>query len=240
MEILAIIPARGGSKGLPRKNVLPLMGHPLIAYSVRAALDSKLITRVVVNTDAEYIALEAKKYGAEIPFMRPIELAGDLSTDFEVFKHMMQWLAENENYTPDLIVQLRPTSPVRPIGIIDTCIQKLIDSNADSLRVVTRAPVTPYKMWQVESEAKAMKPLLMLPGVKEPYNQPRQSLPEIYWQIGCLDIIRLSVITYKNSMSGDSILPHIIPQQFAIDIDDIESFKKAEQVLVSENCVRIS
>src|SRR5688572_9288917 len=195
MEILAVIPARGGSKGLVKKNTLPLAGHPLIAYSIQAAQDAKLVTRTIVNTDAEYIAVEARKYQAEIPFMRPAELAGDFSTDFEVFFHTLQWLKENEGYVPDFVVQLRPTSPVRPTGIVDQCIKRLMDSDADSIRVVTKAPVTPYKMWRVQDEQKTMTPLLELSGVDEPYNQPRQKLPEIFWQIGCLDVIRTSVIT---------------------------------------------
>jgi len=239
MEILAVIPARGGSKGLIRKNTLPLAGHPLIAYSIKAANDARLITRTIVNTDAEYIISEAKKYGAEIPFIRPAELAGDFTTDLEVFVHTLQWLKENENYIPDYVVQLRPTSPVRPVGIVDQCIQKLINSDADSIRVVTKAPITPYKMWRVQNEEEAMTPLLNLPEVHEPYNQPRQKLPEVFWQIGCLDVIRTNVISEHHSMSGKKILPFIVPQQFAVDIDDLESFTKAENVISRENCTRI-
>lgn len=239
MEILAVIPARGGSKGLVKKNILPLAGHPLIAYSIQAAHDSKLVTRTIVNTDAEYIAVEARKYQAEIPFMRPAELAGDFSTDLEVFVHMLEWLKTKENYIPDFVVQLRPTSPVRPTGIIDQCIKRLIDSDSHSIRVVTKAPVTPYKMWRVEDEQHAMVPLLELPGVDEPFNQPRQKLPEIFWQIGCLDVIRTDVIASQRSMSGKKILPFIVPQQFAVDIDDLESFNKAERILTQEDCTRI-
>lgn len=240
MEILAVIPARGGSKGLTRKNTLPLAGHPLIAYSIRAAQDARLITRIIVNTDAQYIISEAKKYGAEIPFVRPDELAGDFTTDLEVFVHTLKWLKENENYIPDYVVQLRPTSPVRPVGIVDACIKKLIESDADSIRVVTKAPVTPYKMWRVENENQAMTPLLALPNVQEPFNQPRQKLPEVYWQIGCLDVIRTTVISEQHSMSGKRILPYIVPQQFAVDIDDWESFEKAARIIAQEDCTRIS
>lgn len=239
MEILAVIPARGGSKGLVKKNTLPLAGHPLIAYSIQAAHDAKLVTRTIVNTDAEYIATEARKYRAEIPFTRPAELAGDYTTDLEVFIHTLEWLKEQEGYIPDFVVQLRPTSPVRPTGIVDQCIERLIDSDGDSIRVVTKAPITPYKMWRVQNEQQAMTPLLELPGVHEPFNQPRQKLPEVFWQIGCLDVIRTSVITQQRSMSGEKILPYIVPHQFAVDIDDIGSFLKAEHVLTQENCTRI-
>src|SRR5690606_13227060 len=118
----------------------------------------------------------ARKYGAELPFMRPSDLAGDLSTDYEVFSHMLEWLEENEGYIPQLIVQLRPTSPVRPTGIIDRCIGRMINSDADSLRVVTKTPITPYKMWQLSNENEPMRPLLKIEGLEEPFNQPRQTL----------------------------------------------------------------
>ena len=148
-------------------------------------------------------------------------------------------MKEKEGYLPDFVVQLRPTSPVRPTGIVDQCIARLIDSNADSIRVVTKAPVTPYKMWRVIDEQTTMIPLLELPGVGEPYNQPRQKLPEIYWQIGCLDVIRSTVITEQRSMSGKKILPWIVASQFAVDIDDMESFNRAEKILMQEDCTRI-
>lgn len=237
MEVLAIIPARGGSKGLPRKNVLPLANHPLIAYSIKAAQESKLISRLLVNTDAAYIRDVAKSYGASV-FDRPKELGGDLVTDFDVFKHMLLSLKESEGYAPDLIVQLRPTSPVRPVGLVDACIEKLIHSAADSLRVVTKAPQTPYKMWRIQDENEPMVPLLTLTGIDEPYNQPRQMLPDIYWQIGCLDVIRPHVIMEQNSMSGKNILPYVLSSQYAIDIDDFESFKNAEAIIYSGNCIR--
>lgn len=231
MNIIAIIPARGGSKGLPNKNIRLLIEHPLIAYSIKAATTSKYITRTIVSTDSPEIAQIAQTYGAEIPFIRPEAIAGDFSTDLEVFQHALNWLAEHENYRPDLVVQLRPTSPVRQVGIIDRCIQKLIDSTADSLRVVTESPITPYKMWTIEEENKPMTPLLQLDSIDEPYNQPRQKLPKTYWQIGMLDVIRTNIITTQNSMSGKNILPHIVSNEFAVDIDDIESFVKAEKTI---------
>lgn len=232
-EILAIIPARGGSKGLPDKNILPLANHPLIAYSVEAALQSKLINRVIVSTDSTKIAEIAHQYGAEIPFIRPSEFAQDMSTDLEVFAHALRWLKENENYEPDFVVQLRPTSPVRTVTIIDECINRLIHSDADSLRIVTESPITPYKMWSIPDVDGYMQPLLPTPGIDEPFNQPRQKLPKTYWQIGFLDVIRTKTI-WNGSMSGKKILPFIVPNDYAIDIDDIKSFIQAEQK-IAEN-----
>ena len=230
-SVLAIIPARGGSKGLPNKNILPLLGHPLIAYSIKAAQQSTLINRIIVSTDSEIISKIALRYGAEVPFMRPDELAGDMSTDFEVFEHALYWFSKHEDYHPDLVVQLRPTSPVRTVKIIDDCIEKLDSSDADSIRIVTQCMATPYKMWRILDTNMPMTPLLTLGNVREPYNQPRQKLPQIFWQIGFLDVIKPKTILEKRSMSGDIILPYIVSQEFAVDIDDLSSFEKAADVI---------
>jgi len=238
VEVLAIVPARGGSKGLPNKNILPLLGHPLIAYSILAAKKSSLVSRVLVSTDSPVIAEVSKKYGADVPFIRPSELAADLSRDLEVFQHALQWLDKNEGYKPDLVIQLRPTSPVRPKGLLDDAITRLNKSDADSLRIVTASPITPYKMWFVDNETSIMMPLLSLDGVAEPFNEPRQSLPKTYWQIGTLDVIRPEVILNKNSMSGQRILPYVVGHELAVDIDDLQSFKKAEEVITSGHYVR--
>src|SRR3989344_749868 len=112
-RILALIPARGGSKGVPGKNIRLLAGAPLIAHSIRAAQESNYIDRVIVSTDDEKIAEVARIYGAEVPFLRPKEFAQDLTPDYPVFEHCLQWLAANENYRPDIVVHLRPTGPLR-------------------------------------------------------------------------------------------------------------------------------
>lgn len=239
-NILAIIPARGGSKGLPGKNIKCIAGHPLIAYSVKAALESPSVTRVIVSTDSEEIAEVARTYGAEVPFIRPAELAGDLSTDLEVFAHVLEWLKINENYKPDIVVQFRPTSPLRFVHDIEICINKMLDSEADSLRIVTPAFHTPFKMWVLDESSTQMQPLLQQDVITDSYNQPRQNLPEVYWQIGTLDVIRADVITEQKSMSGKTIIPYIIEQQFAVDIDDLESFQQAEKMILKYNCVKFS
>jgi len=118
-KVLALVPARGGSKGIPRKNIRDFAGHPLIAYSIAAGLHAALVNRVIVSTDDEEIAEVARQYGAEAPFLRPAEFAQDQSLDLPVFQHALEWLAEKENYHPDVVVQLRPTSPVRPPGFVD-------------------------------------------------------------------------------------------------------------------------
>lgn len=238
MKILAIVLARGGSKGLKDKNILPLLGNPLIAYSIKAALDSRLINRVIVSTDSEKIADIARNYGAEVPFMRPAKFAKDLSTDMEVFTHALGWLEKNEDYIPDVIVQLRPTSPLRFLEDMDLCIEDFIASGADSLRSVTPAPCTPYKMWTINEDNRLMKPLLTLKDVKEAYNEPRQRLPKVFLHVGVLDLIKTSTIKDKKSLTGKKILSYIIPNEFCTDIDDLDDFHKAEELVANSSCIK--
>jgi N-acylneuraminate cytidylyltransferase len=238
MEILAIIPARGGSKGLPGKNIKNINGHPLISYSILAAQKVALINRIIVSTDDSQIAEISLKYGAEVPIMRPMEFASDFSTDFDVFYHMLSWLKENQNYKPDFVVQLRPTSPVRQVSHISDAINKLIVTSYDSLRIVTEAPITPYKMWTIENENSPMLPIINQNSIVEPFNQPRQKLPIKYWQIGYLDVIRTDTILNKRSISGSEIIPFIVNQQYAIDIDNIQDFIEAENFIKNNDCIK--
>ena len=226
MDVVAVIPARGGSKTMPRKNLALFLGKPLIYWSIMAALKSVQITRVVVSTDDDEISQVSLKYGAEVPFLRPTELAGDLVVDFPVVRHTLQMLYELDGYLPDFVVQLRPTSPLRPVGLIDEGILKLKNyPDADSLRVVCTPYNNPYKMWRLDGHF--MKPLIDT-GNPEQVNQPRQSLPEVYWQIGTLDVIRLTTIKDKQSLIGDRVLPMIVDIGLAADIDDQRTLILAE------------
>jgi N-acylneuraminate cytidylyltransferase len=235
------VPARGGSKGLPNKNILPLLGHPLIAYSIRAGLECPLIDRTIVTTDSEKIAVVARQYGAEVPFMRPEVLAQDQSRDLEVFLHALHWLKEQEGYEPDLIVQLRPTSPIRFAAHVAQGIRLLINHpTATSLRGVTPSPATPYKMWWVDHPGQPMRPLLHLTNVNEPFNEPRQSLPQTYWQTGTLDIMKRHTLLDLNSMTGNQILPFVIDNQYAVDIDDLTSFQRAAQIIQQTDCIKFN
>ena len=238
MEILAIIPARGGSKGLVNKNILPLDGHPLLAYSVAAGLKTPEITRVICSTDSDEIAKIAQDYGAEIPFKRPAEFAQDYSNDLGVFVHALEWLKNSEAYIPDLVIQLRPTSPIRFVEDIQSAIQTMIENpEIDSVRAISEPYTTPYKMWTIDDK-KHLKPLLTLCGNLEPYNSARQELPEVWAQTGTLEVIRTTTITEKNSMTGSKIYPIKIDQNTYIDIDTINSFMLAEIVLKKIDCVR--
>jgi YrbI family 3-deoxy-D-manno-octulosonate 8-phosphate phosphatase len=231
MQILALIPARGGSKSLPRKNIKPLAGHPLVAYSIAAALQSRLVTRTLISTDDDEIARIALSYGAEAPFLRPAEFAMDNTPDLPVFTHALGWLKENESYQPDVLVQLRPTSPLRSPECIDQAVQILLDHlEADSVRGVIPSGQNPYKMWQITKQG-SMKPLLALAGVEEPFNSPRQELPQTYWQTGHIDAIRVSTILEKDSLSGKIIYPLLIDPGYAVDIDTQRDWLRAEWII---------
>ncbi len=232
-EVLAIIPARGGSKSIPRKNAQLFAGHPLLAFSVAAGLRAKSITRVIISTDDEAMAETARKLGAEAPFLRPSELAQDNTLDRPVFQHALNWLAKNEGYKPDIVVQLRPTSPLRPPDLVDRAVKTLFDHpKADSARGVVSAGQNPYKMWSVSTSG-ALQPLLKAKGVTEPYNAPRQKLPATYWQTGHVDAIRSATILEKDSMSGDVIWPVVIDSRYAVDIDTPNDWRRAEWLATS-------
>jgi N-acylneuraminate cytidylyltransferase len=228
MEVLALIPARGGSKGIPRKNLADFLGRPLISWSIAAAVESSRVTRVVVSTDDEAIAQVAGEAGAEVPFLRPSELAGDLVPDLPVFEHALGWLRENEGYVPELVVQLRPTSPLRPPGLVDDAIERLLAAPAaDSLRAVCEPMNNPFKMWRIVDGF--LVPLVDS-GIDEQYNRPRQELPTVFWQIGIIDVIRTATITDLHSMSGRTIIPMVVDQTLAADIDDPRSLRHAEEL----------
>ena len=227
-EVLAVIPARGGSKGIPRKNIKSFAGYPLIAYSIAAGTQSEMVTRVILSTDDEEIAAVGREYGAETPFLRPAEFAQDQTLDLPVFQHALSWLAKHEGYHPDIVVQLRPTSPVRPPGLVDEAVSLLLDHpEADSVRGVVPSGQNPHKMWRIDPETGRMKPLLQMEGIEEPYNAPRQSLPLVYWQTGHVDAIRPRVFD-QGSMSGKVILPVMIDPRYTIDIDTPKDWARSE------------
>lgn len=194
---------------------------------------------MVVSTDSPEIARISREYGAETPFLRPADLAGDFTTDLETFVHALNWLDSEEGYNPDLVFQLRPTSPIRFLAEMQTCLRLLREHpEAQSIRTVTPSPVTPYKMWLVDGPDQPMRPLLSVPGMAEPYNMPRQKLPATWWQTGTYDLIRTEVIRKQGSMSGSCILPVCIENHLAIDIDDLNSFNKAEALISQIDCIR--
>lgn len=233
-EILALIPARGGSKGIPHKNIRSFAGYPLIAWSIAAAKRSSLVTRVIVSTDDEEIMTVAQEWGAETPFLRPSKLAQDHTTDLPVFEHALKWLEDMEGYRPEVVVQLRPTSPIRPKTMVDDAIRILLNhEDADCVRGVVPAGQNPFKMWRFNGEGKPLNPLLEVEGLPEPYNAPRQILPPVYWQTGHIDAIRVSTITRKKSLTGNVIYPLVIDPKYTVDIDTLADWTKYEALVYS-------
>ena len=228
-EILAIVPARGGSKSIPRKNLIPVGGKPLIAYSIEQARTSRLVTRAIVSTDDAEIAEVARAHGGEVPFLRPAEYAQDTSPDIDVFRHALQWLVDHEGYRPELVVHLRPTGPVRRVELIDQAIALMLEHpEADALRSVSAPIQTPYKMWRIEDGY--LRPLLTVEGVTESYCAPRQSLPDVWWQNGYVDIIRPRSILELGLMCGHTVLPFVVDEPI-LEIDYADSLPLVEEAL---------
>lgn len=227
--VLAIVPARGGSKGLPGKNVRTLAGHPLIAWSIAAAQAAPSVGRVICSTDDAEIAEVARCYGADLPFTRPSEFATDSATDLDVFNHALEWLDAHEGYHPELVVQLRPTTPFRDPAWIDAAVAVMrSDPAITCVRSVAPAPHTPYKMWRCTDESSnRLSPLLELPGCPESFNMPRQALPQVLWHTGQLDVIRADTIR-DGSMTGKVIHALNVPADRAVDIDTLNDFRLAE------------
>jgi len=227
LEILALIPARGGSKGIPRKNLLAIGGKPLIVHSIETALASRRITRTIVSTDDPEIADVAVAHGADVPFRRPAEHATDEATDLQVFQHALEWLAA-EGYRPDLVVHLRPTQPARDVGVVDRAIDELAKHpEADSLRSVELAEHTPYKMYSIDGGR--LRPVLEVPGMPEAHNMPRQKLPLVYRGNGYVDVLRPRVIE-QDSMNGTVILPFVIFER-VLDLDYPDQIPSLERAL---------
>lgn len=230
-EVLALIPARGGSKSIPRKNLLNLGGKPLVAYSIEQALASRHITRVIVSTEDDEIAAVAQACGAEVPVRRPDHLAADEATDLDVFRHMLAALRDGEGYACDLVVHLRPTGPVRRVETIDHAIELIRTfPDADSLRSVSPALQTPYKMWRPGTPF--MEPVMAIPGQPDSPSQPRQSLPETYWQNGYVDVVRPRTLFELHSMTGRRVLPLLLDEE-PLELDYPESIPRVEAAVLS-------
>ena len=233
-EVLALIPARGGSKGIPRKNIRLFAGYPLIAYSIAAAYQAQSALRVIVSTDDQEIAEVACAFGAETPFLRPLELAADRTTDLPVVQHTLQWLAEHENYHPEMVLHLHATSPVRPQGLIDQAVRLLRENpEGECVRSVVSPGQNPYKMWRIDPQSGRIVPLLAVAGVSEPYNTPRQLLPEVYLQTGHVNAIRPATIL-QGSMTGKAILPLIVDASYEVDLDTLADWERGEWVVASK------
>ena len=224
--MIAIIPARSGSKGVPGKNIKLLGEIPLFAFSIIAAKMMPSVSRVIVSTDSEEYAEIAKEYGAEVPFLRPNEISGDKSTDFDFFLHALNWFKENENLIPEFILHLRPTTPLRNPKIMEDAI-KLFNENkniATSLRSGHLASESPYK-WFLKDDNNYFIGLRddLTP---EKVNLPRQSFPSVYIPDGYIDILKSSVILSTGTLHGDKML--VFESPFCVEVDTKDDFEYLE------------
>lgn len=225
IEVLAVIPARGGSKGLPRKNIKDLNGKPLISYTIEEAKKSKYINKVVVSTEDEEIAEVSRNFGAEVPYLRPEELAKDNSLTVDCVIHMINWLKENENYIPEYVCVLQCTSPLRTFDDIDGTVEKMISTGMDGAVSVCEAEVNPY--WTNIFNGDELVYFLE-EGRKI---SRRQDLPPVYRMNGAIYIAKTQALIEYKTLEPNKITGYIMDADKSVDIDDIKDFMLAEVLI---------
>ena len=235
--IVGLIPARAGSVRVPDKNICPLAGHPLIAYTIAAALESNVFSDVIVSTDSEKYAEMARYYGAEVPFLRPSELAGDISPDIEWLDYTLKRLQE-DNRKYDCFSILRPTSPFRLPETIQRAWQAFLSAEGvDSLRAVEKCQQHPGKMWVMRG--KRMMPLLPLSPPEQPWHSSQyQSLPEVYVQNASLEIAWTRVVLEERTIAGNVLMPFLTKEYEGFDVNNPYDWNLAEH-LVSKGDVQL-
>lgn len=230
MHILGIIPARKDSKGIKGKNIKPLGGKPLIQYTFEAAKLSRKLTRIVLSTDSHEIADMGNKLGIEVPFIRPHKLALDTSRAAEYIIHCLDYFKKRENYIPDIVVLLQPTTPFRSSKDIDVCITRLLKSNADAVVSVSALPSKYHPAWQLYLDKKSR----VFTFTVESWNNlvpNRQMLPTTYIRNGAVYVFKASLFVKTKSIYGKNVLGYIMPEEKSVNIDDMNDWRKAESVL---------
>jgi len=232
---LAIIPARGGSKGIPGKNIKLLAGKPLIAWTIEAAQKAVYLDRVIVSTDDEEIAKVARECGAEVPFLRPACISGDLATDVEFIDHALEFFEAQESFVPDIVLRLPPTSPLRTSEHIDTGIVTLVDTEgADAVRPIVEVDKHPYKFWLKDDvDERFLKAFLTkeYTGFDEPHNLPRQLFAKVYRHTGAMDVVWVKTIKEQRSTSGKKLAHFPMSEEESVNIDNPIDFEIAELLM---------
>jgi len=235
---LGVILARGGSKSIYKKSIAPCAGNPLLAYTIDAVKHATLLDRVILCTDDEEIADLGRSLGVEVPFMEPKELAGEDCPDLPVMQYVLSRLIKRGEAVPEMVVHLRPTTPLKASVDIDKAIELLrMYPEADSVRSACEPLHTPFKMYRLDEGELYLKPILMkeYPEVfekySEPHSMPRQVLPVVWRHSGYVDCIRPDVITEKNSMCGSRILPLMFEKWRDVDIDSADDLLRAEIII---------
>lgn len=227
MGIVGLIPARGGSKGVPGKNIKPLDGKPLICWTIEAAQRAKYLDRVIVSTDCPEIAAVAAAAGAEVPFMRPAELAGDRTPDGPVMRHLLQWLGEKKGIQTSVLVYLRPTTPFKTPKIIDQCIHKLLASpEYTAIRTITKVEGVNHPYWM--HRLVDNKLVSFVDGIDERRYIGRQSLPDCYRVNGVVDVLRPEQIAVDPLLYGANIGTVELSESVSVDIDTRFDFNLCE------------
>jgi len=221
-KIVCLIPARGGSKGIPRKNVKLLAGKPLIAYTIEQALQSQYIDRTIVSTDDLEIADISRQYGAEVPFLRPADLAGDQVATMDVLLHAVQWLEEKEKYDFDILVLLHATTPLRSVDDVNSCIKMLVETKADNVFSVAEAHRNPY-FNMVEAGDDGIATLSKKGGYVT-----RQSAPKVYDMNASIYVWWKDVLKNEKKIFLKKSHIFVMPKERSIDIDDDLDFTIAE------------
>lgn len=215
-KIYALIPARSGSKGVPHKNIRKLGGHSLIEWAIKSCKKSSLIDDIYISTDSLLYCEEAIKYGAKAPFLRPKEISNDLSTDYEMFIHALNWFNVHLE-EPDLFIHIRPTTPLRDHKVIDKAITFFLKNpDSTSLRSVHEMSESAYKTFEISKQSKLV-PIFGNRFEKDMVNQPRQSFPKTFVANGYVDIISPKLVRKYKSLHGKNILPFITPTTHEID-----------------------
>jgi CMP-N,N'-diacetyllegionaminic acid synthase len=225
MKVLGIITARGGSKGVPRKNIRPLAGRPLLAYTAEAALRAKKLSRVILSTDDREIAETGRKYGLEVPFIRPAELAEDATPTLPVLIHALEELeAAGERY--DAVCLLQPTNPLRRTEDIDGCIELLEMSGADSVVSILKVPHEYNPKWVYWLDATGK--LILSTGETEPVTR-RQNLPDAFHRDGSVYVTRSEVILKRNSLYGSEVRGYLMDERYSANIDTEDDWRRVEE-----------
>ena len=230
-KILAIIPARGGSIRLPKKNIKKLNGKHMIIYTIEAALQSKYQMRVIVTTDDKEIARISKKHGAEVPFIRPKELAQDKTPTLPVLQHALKFLNTKEDYYPDIMLLLQPTSPLRKGEHIDEAMNLFFREKPDSVVSLCKVKDSPYLVKKINKDG-AVVPFINAGGK---YVR-RQNFPELYRLNGAIYITRVDIIIKENKILGEHTKAYIMKEEDSIDIDTEMDFKLAEMIVKDRMC----
>ena len=233
LKIMGIIGARSGSRGVPHKNIRSLAGKPLIGWIIETAKKSKYINRVVVSTDLEEYAAIARAHGADVPYLRPKELAEDKSPEYDYVRHMVEWLEKNEGYRPDIVVRMMATVPLQATGDIDAAIEELLkDPKTHSAVVIAEARQHPLKALKLVDDGKGGKKLVtyFTESGREVTPIARQNYEKAYFRANVI-ACRTAVIFGTNSLTGDQVRYHIIPQERAIDIDNPVDFFIVEKLM---------